>query len=225
MKKPKAPPIVVFLLLAFFAAGVTFGLLLPPVVQCPPVSSDCVSETVFFSHPDTISDRISLDPVSFNLAISHIMATESFSPDIYTENNHLFIGYGHMIRQGESFSPPISQQQALDLLIDDFNKHMIPAASRYHLFGNQALAIGMMAYNRGVTATCSGCIDELLSLYKNDPLIAQSPAWCNDLKNCWSSFVMFNGKPHRLLIARRQFELSMFFSNQFFHYDRTLVKF
>lgn len=213
MKKDKAPPFVVVFLFVFFAAGFTVGLLLPHVVVYPPPTSDCNAFSVVIPPADTSHNGIVIDQVSWNIAVQHIMASESFSADVYVENGRSFIGYGHMIRPNEQFSAPINQDVALQLLEDDFSSHLVPAASRYNLFGNQALAIGLMAYNRGVASTCSGCLDEFLSMYKINPLISQSPSWRNDIRSCWLSFVNFNGAPHRLLVARRNFEIDLFFSN------------
>lgn len=156
---------------------------------------------------------IHVDYTSYDMAINHLLHFEPFSPDIYVENNRNYIGHGHLIKSNESFLQPISSDIGLELLKKDFHANVKFVSKRYNLFGNQALALGLMAFNRGVGNTCSGCIDSLLMFKRKFPHVLLNQNWRDALFACWASFDSFMGNPHRLLILRREFEIALFFSD------------
>jgi lysozyme len=61
------------------------------------------------------------------------------------------IGYGHLIKEGESFAE-LSEKQADSLLRVDFNKSLVAVESSIKLEGNKKLAIAHFVFTKGIGA-------------------------------------------------------------------------
>ena len=75
----------------------------------------------------------------------------TFSPDPYPDSKGLSIGYGHLIKEGESFNPPITQQQAEALFQQDAQKfvNIVNSQVTVPVDQNQFDALVSLAYNLG----------------------------------------------------------------------------
>lgn len=181
-----------------------------PTFSSSPILTFSSSHLPTFSHSHT--PVIIIDNTSWLLAVDHIKHHETLSVEPYEESGRFYVGYGHQIRKGETFQLPMSEELAEKILLEDLSQNISATAGRYNLFGNQALALGLMAYNRGASATCSGSLNDLLRMLLQSKDIFSDPQWRKRLSDCWMSYNRFNGKPHTLLTQRRRFELDLFFS-------------
>jgi len=195
--------ILVCFLFCVFALG---GVMLCKIIDFDmKINDQPVVDSV--SHPVLV-----VDTVSWFLAVNHLVSVEGFSPMPYIENNSLYVGHGHKILPADSFSYPISESDARSIAEHDLMLNVVFVANKYNLYGNQALAVGLMAYNRGVGNTCADCMHDFLSDFSNNPDLFFSSQWRSGLSLCWLSKDLFMGKPHNLLSIRRNYELNLFFS-------------
>lgn len=138
--------------------------------------------------------------------IDHIKEYESFSPVKYklSTNNIIgyfttYIGYGHAVVEGEVFKDTISELEAEELLVKDFNniKNIINRSGNLEMLTDkQILAISLLAYNCGP--------------YK----IKKWSLWDSIIKggdcSIWLNYCFFNKKRHKGLKRRREFEYKLF---------------
>lgn len=156
--------------------------------------------------------NVVIDNTTWLLATDHIRKHESFSQYAYNEKDKWYIGYGHQITAGEYFHEPLQLEHAEEMLKNDLFFYISDASERYRLFADQALAVGMIAYNIGSARVNNGRIGNLLRMYALDKNVYTQPQWRKQLSDCWSSYNKFNGKPHHKLTQRRAFELTLFFN-------------
>ena len=125
--------------------------------------------------------------------IQFIAQNEGFSPTVYNDAGHQAIGYGHDLLPGESFHDGITEDQALDLLgkdvarIDPYLNDMAPGLNQ-----NQFDALIDFGYNLGL-----GSLRTLLG-HGIEQIPTQLARW-----------VDVQGKPYRVLIARRAAEVRL----------------
>ena len=84
--------------------------------------------------------------------LARIRGSEAFIPKVYDDGvGNATIGYGHMLRPGESFSRPITEAEALELEAKDVARIVEPALKRINvaLTQNQIDALGSFIYNVG----------------------------------------------------------------------------
>ena len=84
--------------------------------------------------------------------LERIRGSESFSARSYDDGvGNQTIGYGHMVRAGESFTGGISEQQGQELFAADVSRIVDPALDRVTapLNQNQVDALGSFIYNVG----------------------------------------------------------------------------
>jgi lysozyme len=84
--------------------------------------------------------------------LARIRGSEAFIPKVYDDGvGNATIGYGHMLRPGESFPRPITQAEALELEAKDVARIVDPALERIGvaLTQNQIDALGSFIYNVG----------------------------------------------------------------------------
>jgi lysozyme len=84
--------------------------------------------------------------------LARIRGSEAFVPRVYDDGvGNQTIGYGHMLRPGESFPRPITQAEALALQAKDVARIVDPALKRISvaLTQNQIDALGSFIYNVG----------------------------------------------------------------------------
>jgi len=84
--------------------------------------------------------------------LARIRGSEAFIPKVYDDGvGNATIGYGHMLRPGESFPRPISEREALELQAKDVARIVDPALKKISvaLTQNQIDALGSFIYNVG----------------------------------------------------------------------------
>lgn len=93
----------------------------------------------------------------------HLKAKEGFVPYVYDDFNakpwtqskigQPTIGYGHLVKEGETFGT-LSEAEAYDLLLSDIRKHLQPIVSyvKVPLTLNQWIVMTSFAFNMGVGA-------------------------------------------------------------------------
>jgi len=84
--------------------------------------------------------------------LDRIRKSEAFVPTVYDDGvGNETIGYGHMLRAGESYGGPITEAQGRDLFAKDVSRIVDPALERITtpLTQNQIDALGSFIYNVG----------------------------------------------------------------------------
>lgn len=125
---------------------------------------------------------------------------EGFAARKYFDHKGFSIGYGHLIKPGESFAEPMSVEVATDLLLRDvewanaavFNLVEVP------LNQNQFDALVSFVYNVGESAFKKSTLLRKLNDF-DETATAEFARWVNA-----------SGKPLPALIARREDELNQF---------------
>jgi lysozyme len=149
-------------------------------------------------------------PTPFRMSdsgLARIRGSEAFRPRPYDDGaGNLTIGYGHLIRPGETFSGGITEPQADSLFRQDVARVVNPGLDRITipLTQNQVDALGSFIFNVGA----GGFLKNILS-YLNS----------GDLEGTTSHMLQFitgrdvkSGarKVLRGLLTRRQFEVALF---------------
>ena len=138
-----------------------------------------------------------------NAGAEFISRWEGFSAAPYQDvAGHWTVGYGHLIRPGESFTRILTQGEALDLLMEDATRNAGPVAARllYPVAQHQADAIISLAYNVGGYAVANSTLLRLLNASLPDVDVA-------------SQFLRWNragGRVVRGLVKRRAAERRLF---------------
>jgi GH24 family phage-related lysozyme (muramidase) len=127
-------------------------------------------------------------------------SNEGFSAVVYQDNGRSAIGYGHDIQPGEAFIPPITRDEAQQLLSQDMATRFEPAVNSMvpaTCTQNQFDALADFAYNEG-----DGALAILLS-HGWDEVTTQLPRW---------AFIHVNGILTRseVLVERRKKEMALF---------------
>lgn len=116
----------------------------------------------------------------------------------YCPSNHLTIGYGHLIKRGESFTA-ITKKEAETLLKRDFEKRLNLISDT--LTYNKRLAIAHFVFNVGIGNY------KRSTLYKqiqaNKPIDKEIIKWCHYRKG--NRFIK-----SKWMLNSRKFELSLF---------------
>ncbi len=116
--------------------------------------------------------------------------------------NHLpYVGYGHKLLPGETFTPDMSEAQADSLLRAD----LIRRCHTFRYFKKDALLLAVLSYNVGEY--------RLLGSKKipKSTLIRKLEAGDRDIYQEYISYCWFNGKRHAGLLKRRKAEFALFF--------------
>jgi len=151
------------------------------------------------------------EEMAFLMALEVIMEFEGFRDHIYyCPGGYKTIGYGHRVKEGESFSVPLSKQEGLKLLKNDLKeivnqvKNAITNKSVYNrLTDYQLTALYDFVYNVGIDNFKKSTL--LKKLNAGEPAVVVADEF---MKWVWS-----NGKKLNGLIMRRAGEKELFLMN------------
>jgi len=139
--------------------------------------------------------------------LEFIKSEEDFSPTVYVLYGVDHIGYGHVIKEGEKFVEPISQDMGDRLLFADL-KPAVNAINRLvkvELSQNQFDALTSFVYNVGPGAFAESTLLKQLNLGNYTLAADQFDQWVK---------ATINGEKQTIpgLITRRETEKNMFLS-------------
>lgn len=176
---------IYFLLFVYYFIGIITGLAFPDSLE----KEDKVVK---------ITSSITLDYTNYILAKEYIKKSEGLMLEPYFYSSHWYIGYGYQI-----FKPckSITEFQADSLLDLALQQKIFYVSNKYKVIGNQALALGMLFYAIKPTSIKKSVLHKELLSTKNDSLIQKS----------WLSFCYYEGKEHKKLKKRREFEVNLFY--------------
>jgi len=142
-----------------------------------------------------------------------IASHEGFEPNIYKDIAGIpTIGYGHVILPHEFgiFGGGITQAEALDLLIDDAEKHAksVRASVNVELTQRQFDALTSLAFNIGNGAFASSTLVKRINAGEERPAIEEAWGWWNK--------ATINGTKQAVkgLTNRREAEVKYFYSDE-----------
>jgi hypothetical protein len=163
-------------------------------------------------------NRVQIDCTTHNMAVKHLMEHEGFAAFPYEQNGNRYIGYGHQLNASRSFlNNGITLEHAKELLKRDLEHCVLVANREFDIFGNRALAVGMLIFNTGLSGMKwwkpDGVTREMTTLCRlliiqKDRVLTEKEQI--DLRNSWLSFDKFRGQPHRKLRERREFEVKIY---------------
>lgn len=146
-----------------------------------------------------IIDYSDLDDV-----IAHLKQYENFSSTPYQNlpDTNWYIGYGYQIPKDFPFTN-ITKQQGTELLMEVLTQKLDFVKRTYGFNGSKALAVAVLCYRWGE----GNLIDSKLhkALLEDDMI---------NIVLEWSNINKYNGKDHKLVNERMEFELRMFFKNR-----------
>jgi len=97
---------------------------------------------------DTTFIENTIDRVYVN-AIEHLKSYEGFRSNIYYDvDGSATIGYGHHLKQGESYQN-ISEKLATEILAEDLQSRLDYIQNKYQVSGDTLLALGLFSFNCG----------------------------------------------------------------------------
>jgi lysozyme len=120
------------------------------------------------------------------------------------------IGYGHLIKENEQFSAPISERKALELLKKDFDTALKLTESLVDIEGSRKLAIAHFVYSVGIGNFSRSQLKKLID--QNKPI--------DEAILLWSNYTSSGGTKIRSEMAFkiRQWELYMYNKDEsYFH--------
>jgi GH24 family phage-related lysozyme (muramidase) len=185
MKKPSVT--VITLLIVIILMTVIYGIMIFKYMNA--LEATILSVSVIIDYSD-------LDD-----AVAHIKKYEDFSSTPYQNlpDTNWYIGYGYQIPKDFPFTN-ITKQQGTELLMEVLTQKLDFVKRTYGFNGSKALAVAVLCYRWGE----GNLIDSKLhkALLENDMI---------DIVLEWSNINKYNGKDHKLVNERMEFELRMFF--------------
>lgn len=132
--------------------------------------------------------------------LDFIKAREGFSAYSYPDHKGRSIGYGHLIKPGESFEEPISGTVADSLLMNDVSwaVNVVNNSVNVPLTQNQFDALVSFAFNVGAGAFAKSTLVKRIN--NDDPQAV----------NEFARWVYASGKVLPALVARRELEVNLF---------------
>lgn len=132
--------------------------------------------------------------------LQRLKQEEGFSHTPYPDHKGYSIGYGHLIRPGESLTY-VTREQGEELLLQDVTwaEDAVSAAVQVPLSVNQFDALVLFAYNVGAPAFRASTLVRLLNAGDYAGAAAQFPRW-----------VYASGQVNQTLVARRDRERALF---------------
>ncbi len=140
-----------------------------------------------------------IDCTNFELAVKKIKEGEGFRSEIYQLDGNNYIGYGYQVPK--DYIKTITEKEADSLLRDILIKKIEYVSREYELYGNQALALGMLYY------ACKPSSIKKSRLHKQ--LKSENPDY-EIVQDSWESFCYFKGKKNNRMQDRRKFEYKLF---------------
>lgn len=167
------------------------NVLLPDDYAVPDLNG---SEVIDYTPEDGMNKTLSDDGLEF------LKSREGFAPTRYSDHKGYSIGYGHLIKAGESFDEPMSIEFATQLLAMDVEwaENAINDNVRVPLKQNQFDALVSFVYNVGSGAFANSTL--LRKLNSSDSSV-------------WAEFARWNiasGAINPGLVTRRKLETDLF---------------
>jgi len=159
------------------------------------------TETIILVGESQITKELS-DSALLDSCINHIKNYEGFSPRVYKDNDGTpTIGYGHHINKDETFDLVISEDEATEVLIKDFEKKLKWVNDNHKIRKNKAYAIALFCYNIGEGKFRKSTLRKLI--IRKEPIKDEIIKW---------KWFRHKGilKENKKLIERRFFELNMY---------------
>lgn len=142
------------------------------------------------------------DDTLYTTIIEHIKQFEKFKESIYIDTDGSpTIGYGHHLKRGEVFNEIITEKEATQILIDDFNKRVNLVETNYDLIGSKAYAIALFIYNCGSGTYAKSSLKRAVE--NEDPIDTIIIKYCKYKKD--GVYHFSSG-----LLERRKFELEIY---------------
>ena len=148
----------------------------------------------------TVVHEIVIDYTTYEQCIQHLKEYEGFRSKPYELDGGWYIGYG---QQTKSFADTVSDVQADSMLRNTFDWYVELMPKMYNVYGDKALALALLWYNVSPTSIKGGTLHRLILEGSGDNMA---------IRDSWMSLCNFQGKPHKKLQERRQFEVSLFFN-------------
>lgn len=116
---------------------------------------------------------------------------------LHTARHHPYVGYGHKLVAGETFTAEISEACADSLLRVD----LLRRCALFRGFGRDSLLLGVLAYNVGETRVLKS------------RLVKKMRSGCRDIYREYTSFRLIKGKVSAVLERRRKEEFKLLFND------------
>lgn len=116
---------------------------------------------------------------------------------LHTARHHPYVGYGHKLMYGETFTGGINEACADSLLRMD----LLRRCAVFRCFGRDSLLLGVLAYNVGETRVLKS------------RLVKKLRSGCRDIYREYTSFRLIKGKVSAVLERRRKEEFDLLFND------------
>ena len=115
----------------------------------------------------------------------------------HTVRHYPYVGYGHKLLVGETFTAEMSKASADSLLRAD----LLRRCAGFRSFGRDSLLLGILAYNVGETRVMKS------------RLVKKLRSGCRDVYREYVSFRLIKGKVSAVLERRRKEEFKLLFND------------
>ena len=120
----------------------------------------------------------------------------------HSEKNYPYVGWGHKILQGESYSArTMTERQADALLRKDLRKF----CEMFRRFGADSVLLGTLAFNVGPAKLLGN------KKYPKSRLIKKLEAGDRNIYREYIAFCNYKGKRHAMLLKRRKAEFALLY--------------
>ena len=120
----------------------------------------------------------------------------------YPEKNYPYVGWGHKILPGESYSArTMTERQADALLRKDLRKF----CEMFRRFGADSVLLGTLAFNVGPAKLLGN------KKYPKSRLIRKLEAGDRNIYREYIAFCNYKGKRHAMLLKRRKAEFALLY--------------
>jgi len=146
------------------------------------------------------SNIIQIDYIDYLLSVEHLKHYEHYAKYPYKYKGKWYNGYG--VETNDSVTP-ISRERALEDLETALCQKLAIANKRYDVNSNKCLAIGLLMYRFGENALKKTKLHKHLLNNNTDSIRIE-----------WSGINIFQGKPHKKINKRMEFELRMYLNKK-----------
>ena len=116
---------------------------------------------------------------------------------VHTARHYPYVGYGHKLVAGETFTAGMSEACADSLLLADLLKR----CAVFRSYGRDSLLLSVLAYNVGETRVLKSC------------LVKKLRSGCRNIYREYVSFRLIKGKVSAVLERRRKEEFDLLFND------------
>lgn len=136
--------------------------------------------------------------------VSMIKKHESYVPHVYRDSKGYAIGYGHRLLNNDTLTY-VSELEAEELLLGDFNKIKTWVSGINELEGNQLLAVSCFTYNCGTVAYMESGLRRAIEKNDSAQVAKEWVRWCK-YRNKKGQLKISSG-----LLERRKTELALYY--------------